>query len=158
MATRYFLTTNASRPYIAGGLTFSFEPVQNRGGSWLGVLAVEEDSAASALASATLDSIDEISAERYDSLKKKLTGTPSGQSESRRPQRVSTPGASAEAVRLVEHQAGARGIGNPLIPRAVAAPVIESIELQTTSAEPPHEPLLDNERVKPKKRYIASPV
>ena len=51
---RYFLTINASHPYIAGGLTFSFEPVQNRGGSWLGVLSVDDESAASALAAAGL--------------------------------------------------------------------------------------------------------
>jgi len=154
--TRYFLTTNASRPYIAGGLTFSFEPVQNRGGSWLGVLAVEEDSAASALASAGLIGVDEIIQERYDNLKKKLTGTPTGSNGSHRPQRVRTAGDGAVGVRVVEPPAGARGVGNPLIPRPAPAPVIESVSLQTTSAEPPFEALLTDTSTT-KKRYTAKP-
>jgi len=156
VATRYFLTINASHPYIADGLTFSFEPVQNRGGSWLGVLAVEEDSAASALASASLYGVDEITQERYDTLKKKLTGTPIGSSASRLPQRVRTPGASAAGVRLVEPQAGTRGVGNPLIPRPAPVAVAESVSLQTTSAEPPHEALLTDTTLT-KKRYTAKP-
>ena len=150
---RYFLTTNASRPVIAGGLTFSFEPVQNRGGSWLGVLAVDEDSAASALAAAGLPGIDEISAERYEGIKKKVVRTLNGTSASPLPRRVQTPGANAEAVRLVEPSARAPGVGNPLIPRRaepVAAP--ESVMLQTTTAQPPAEALLDSPSLKANRR------
>ena len=158
MATRYFLTINASHPYIADGLTFLFEPVQNRGGSWLGVLAVEEDSAASALASASLYGVDEITLERYETLKKKLTGTPIGSSASPPPRRVRTPGANVAGVRLVEPQAGTRGVGNPLIPRPAPVVAPESVSLQTTEAQPPFEPLLDEPVNKTKKRYTAKPV
>lgn len=157
---RYFLTINASHPYVAGGLTFSFEPVQNRGGSWLGVLAVAEDAAASALAEAKLFGVEEIGDERYTSLKKKQKGIPDGLNGSPTPQRVRTPGAVVEGVRLVEPQVGTRGVGNPLIPSkpaAAAAPVVEAVTLQSTSAEPPAEPLLDMPSIKVAKRYTAKP-
>lgn len=149
---RYFLTINASRPYIAGGSTFSFEPVQNRGGSWLGVLAVAEDAAASALAAAALYGVEEITDERYNSLKKKLTGTVNGLSGSPRPQRVRT-GLKEGAVRLVEPSGRTPGVGNPLIERP--APVIEAVSLQTTTEQPPFEALLDQPSFKANKRYIA---
>ena len=150
--SRYFLTINASHPYIAGGLTFVFEPVQNRGGSWLGVLAVEEDSAASALAAAHLFGVEEITDERFENLKKKITGTPSGPSASPRPRRVPTPGAGAEGVRLVEPSGRTPGVGNPLIPRPAPTQVIESVSLQTTTAQPPAEALLDSPSIRPAKR------
>ena len=153
---RYFLTVNASRPYIAGGLTFVFEPVQNRGGSWLGVLAVAEDAAANTLAGASLMGVEEITVERYDSLKKKLMGIPGGPSGSRRPQRVPTPGAGAVAVRLVEQSGRTPGVGNPLIPKSAPA-AVETVSLQTTSQEPPREPLLESPSHKPEKRYTAKP-
>jgi hypothetical protein len=153
---RYFLTVNASRPYIAGGLTFTFEPVQNRGGSWLGILSVDDESAASTLSSASLYGVEEITSERYDSLKKKLMGMPDALKGSPRPQRVRIPGAAAEAVRLVEPSGRTPGVGNPLIEaRPKAAPVVESVSLQTTTAAPPVEPLLESPSDKPAKRYTA---
>lgn len=155
--SRYFLTINASRPYIAGGLTFSFEPVQNRGGSWLGVLAVADEAAASALAGAGLHGVEEISIDRFESLKKKLTGTPDELKGSPRPQRVRTPGAVVEGVRVVEPSGRTRGVGNPLIdrPRAVAIP--ETVSLQTTSLSPPSEALLDSPSLKSPRRTSARP-
>ena len=150
--SRYFLTVNASRPYIAGGLTFLFEPVQNRGGSWLGVLAVEEDSAASSLAAAKLVGVEEITEERFTNLKKKITGTPSAPSGSPRPRRVPTPGAVVAGVRVVEPSGRTPGVGNPLIPRPAPAAVVESVSLQTTTAQPPSEALLDSPSIKAPKR------
>lgn len=156
--SRYFLTINASRPYIAGGLTFSFEPVQNRGGSWLGVLAVADEAAASALGGAGLYGVEEISIDRFESLKKKLTGIPDELKGSPRPQRVRTPGAVVEGVRVVEPSARTPGVGNPLMPRRpVAAPVPETVSLQTTSLSPPSEALLDSPSLKSPRRTSARP-
>lgn len=156
---RYFLTVNASRPHVAGGLTFSFEPVQNRGGSWLGILSVADEAAASILAGASLYGVEEIGDERYTSLKKKLMGIPDALNGSPRPQRVRTPGANAEAVRLAEPSGRTRGfVGNPLIEApAKAAPVVESVSIQTTTAEPPSEPLLESPSLRAPKRYTAKP-
>lgn len=70
--SRYFKTTNASRPYKAGGLSFEFELVELLGGgSWLGVLAAEEP-AASHLASANFPQVTELSQTDYDQFKKKI--------------------------------------------------------------------------------------
>lgn len=73
---RYFLNTNAQRPFVAVGHEFKFDLVGQRGGSWLGVLAVEDDSIASILAGACPgSSVEEISAEKYESEKKKAGGS-----------------------------------------------------------------------------------
>lgn len=154
---RYFLTVNASRPHIADGLTFVFEPVQNRGGSWLGVLSVAEEAAASTLASASLPDVEEITDERYISLKKKLMGIPDALSGSPTPQRVRTPGGRVEGVRVVEQSGRTPGVGNPLIAVPKAAPVAVEVSLQTTSAEPPTEPLIDSPSLKTRKRFTAKP-
>ena len=155
---RYFLTVNASHPYIAGGLTFSFEPVQNRGGSWLGVLAVEEDSAASTLASANIVNVAEISFERYDSLKKKvrMAGLPSGQSASPQPRPRRTDQVNGAVAGLAGQRGATRGIGNPMIPnRAPEQPanILPAVSLQSTSVEPPFEALLDAPPDKPARYY-----
>lgn len=68
---RFFKTSNASRRYHAGGFAFDFEPVENFGGAWLGVLAVAEEAAANALAAAKLQQVSEITKDDYDGLKKK---------------------------------------------------------------------------------------
>lgn len=75
---RYFKTSNASRLYKAGGLSFAFDPMENIGGIWSGVLAVEDDSAAGILAAAKFSQVEEITAEDFDGLKKKpLNRSPS---------------------------------------------------------------------------------
>jgi hypothetical protein len=154
--SRYFLTVNASRPYIAGALTFTFEPVQNRGGSWLGILSVADEAAASTLSAAALYGVEEITSERFDSLKKKQMGIPDALNGSPKPQRVRTPGAGAEGVSLVERSGRTPGVGNPLIEsRPKPAPVVESVSLQTSSTPPPVEPLLESPSDKPAKRYTA---
>ncbi len=148
---RYFLTVNASRPHVAGGLTFVFEPVSNRGGSWLGILAVEEDSAASTLAAASLPGVDEIPHERYDGLKKKRTATRIGRSEShvRQPPRTARDVAVA---RVADHREGIRGS----LTDAKAEPVIQkvtSVSLLSTSKQPPREPLLDAPSIRPTRKF-----
>lgn len=150
---RYFLTINASRPYVADGYTFTFEPISNRGGSWLGVLAVDDQSAASALASAQLFGVEEIIQDRYDSLKKKVMVTLRESSALQRPRRVPTPGASAGAVRLVEPSGRTHGVGNPLIPRAAPEVAKVSVSLQSTDAQPPSEALLDMPSLKTGRRF-----
>lgn len=69
---RYFKTTNATRPYKAGGLSFEFEPVELIGGSsWLGILSVGEP-AASVLAGVGFPQVTELTETEYDSVKKKI--------------------------------------------------------------------------------------
>lgn len=127
---RFFITTNASRPMTAGGRVFTFEPVALRGGTWLGVLAVEDSSAASILADRP-QGVDEISAERYEGLKKKLTAD----STNSRPARptLSSPGVAV-----------ADPVASPTSRTTSEAKPVEvaSVELQTTTHQPPAEPLL----------------
>jgi hypothetical protein len=68
---RFFKTSNASRQYRTGGLLVTFEPVENVGGTWSGLLAVEVDSIASQIAAAGFTQITEITEAEYDDLKKK---------------------------------------------------------------------------------------
>ncbi len=69
-AMRYFVNASAAKPVVVGGHSFVFELVGLRGGSWLGILAVDEP-AASILAGALSSTLSEINFERYESLKKK---------------------------------------------------------------------------------------
>lgn len=69
---RYFQTTNATRPYRAGGLAFEFEPIEQIGGSsWLGVLEADEP-AASILAGAGIPQVSELTHLEYEEVKKKI--------------------------------------------------------------------------------------
>jgi hypothetical protein len=69
---RYFTTRNATRPFKTGGLAFEFEPYEQiGGGSWLGVLAVD-DPAASILTEADFPQVSEIDADAYEAIKKKI--------------------------------------------------------------------------------------
>lgn len=96
---KFFSTSNASRQYRAGGLVFSFEPVVNIGGTWLGVLALEQSSAdilAGALPS--LPQVREITEDEFNDLKKKPV---SRSASSREFQAAPTPPRPPEAARLV---------------------------------------------------------
>lgn len=74
--TRYFKTTNASRPYpIGGGVRIHFEPLQFMGGAWAGALAVTDNGKAAALATHG-PPVEEINEEEYARLKKKRFFTP----------------------------------------------------------------------------------
>lgn len=144
----YFLTVNASRPSTAGGLTFVFEPVSNRGGSWLGVLAVEEDSAASTLRSALPQGVEEITFERYDGLKKKRPGTQTG-SRGSRVRLNHNPAQGGAAARVADQRGETRGSRLFEGERATAVPTSGSaVTLLTTSKQPPREALLDQPSIR----------
>lgn len=83
--SRYFLTTTARRPIEAAGKSFVFEPVGQWGGSWLGVLATDDESDANILASCSPTTVEEITFDQYDAKKKHLTLTPNDSRDSPRP-------------------------------------------------------------------------
>lgn len=140
---RYFLTTNASRSFTTGGFTFSnFEPVGQRGGSWLGVLEVADEAASSALGAAiqagTVAGVDEINAERFDILKKKGSASSTNLTESQgRSQQ--TPGVNAKPA----EPHGALPGTNPNSTEHITA-----VTLAMGTAFPPREPLLDEPAIK----------
>lgn len=121
---RYFLTTNSTRSYNTGGLSFTFEPTVLERGYWLGVLAADEP-AASSLAAAAFPQVSEITESEFEAEKKK------GQQPV--VSRLSSPVL-------------------PKSPRAAAAPVAEAVAttskssesagLRVTDSAPPDEPLL----------------
>lgn len=133
---RYFLTTDAARVYTLGGFSFAFEPVRLQGGSWLGVLAVDEP-AASILASFHPSGTDEISIERYDSLKKK--GTADQGPGWGRPPRANPALAVADRVGA---PIGPTTASPAKVPDHNSTAHITAVTLLTTSATPPNEPLL----------------
>lgn len=135
---RYFITTNASRPYTSGGQTFTFEPVAQRGGSWLGVLALEEAAEANILLSAGIPQIAEIDAARYDDLKKKLAGLQTSQSSPPRPK--AQPGVAGVVGQSSVRGASAVDLSKD--PNSTAG--FTSVSLLSSAATPPHEPLLED--------------
>ena len=132
---RYFLNTTAAKPIVAGGFTFRFELVGLRGGSWLGILAVDEP-AASVLAAARPPNTDEITLEIYEHQKKKQSAN--------LPHSPSWPQPTPQEPALaIADRAG--------LPTSLAAskPVdhnstanITAVSLLTTLNSPPAEPLL----------------
>lgn len=135
---RYFITTNASRSYQAGGFDFPFEPVSLRGGVWLGVLAVDEESKANILLQAAFSEVGEIDLARYDSLKKKY------------PERVIDspvlPGRQKlEGVAGVVGRSSAGGASDLADPskNPNSTHNLSAVALLSGEATPPHEPLLE---------------
>ena len=141
---RYFVNTSAGQPIVAGGFTFDFELVGLRGGSWFGILAVEDDSAASALLDAGLTSVGEISFDRYDSEKKKAPQANPSLTSSHLPSQPPPP---------LPGMAVAERVGSLTPPPQVSdtSRVIESQTLESTDAAPPEEDLL-KEVAKSKRR------
>lgn len=136
---RYFLNTAAAKPVVAGGYTFEFELVGLRGGSWLGILAVDEP-AASVLAAAHPSNTDEISLEIYNLQKKKSSATlpPSP--------RLPRPMVPEPALAVAEPAA------NPMS-RAASKPAdstvpLTPVTLLATFNAPPAEPLLAQPNIK----------
>ena len=127
---RYFLNTSAAKPITAGGMTFEFELVGLRGGSWLGILAVADDAAASVLAGTP--NSEEISLEKYEEIKKKSPAQPT--TSNSRPAQPLPPSPSF---------AVADPVGRPTA-SPIASPVecLTPVTLLTTSHEPPAEQLL----------------
>lgn len=145
---RYFKTSNASRPYRAGELLFSFEPVDQVGGIWFGVLAVEDDSAASSLEGAAYPQVTPISEEEYAALKKKPLSPLSSSRESR-PQPVlpeSQPSA-APAAAAAPQESPASTEEAPVSDGA--ADVLAALQLNSARVEPPDElPLAEKKKGK----------
>ncbi len=122
---RYFLNTSAARP--VGG--FQFELVSLRGGSWLGVLAVA-DAAASTLVGQP--NTEEISAEKYEEVKKNAGATPI---TSHSPQAPHPPPSPHLAIAEAVGRPIAQPIANPIVP-------VTPVTLFTTRNAPPVEQLL----------------
>jgi len=132
---RYFVNTSAGQPIAAGSFSFDFELIGLRGGSWFGILAVELDSAASALLDLNLPTIGEINQERYDSEKKKeLQGNPS---------LTSFPPPS-QPLPIHPAMAVADRVGSLSPPPQVSSQerTIESTTLESADVSPPEEELL----------------
>lgn len=142
---RYFINTSTipGRPVTVGDSSFTFEPVGLRGGSWSGILAVEE-SAASILASAGIPTIGEITEERYESEKKKAaTSNPSLAS-------LTPPQDNPSLQVRVAERAGSL-TPPPTVSEPAERP-IESQTLESAEVTPPTEELL-KEVTKPKKSH-----
>lgn len=141
---RYFSSLGTGRPLVVGGRSFIFEPVEPMGGSWAGVLAVDDPSAASILADAGL----EITEARYNELKKKAAGrTTPGFVPSPMPQLQPQP-LEAPANRAGGHtDSNSERTATP----DNAVPPTASVTLATTSKLPPAEPLFEAEPVKRRK-------
>lgn len=150
--TRYFQSAVTGRPLAVGDRSFIFEPIEPMGGSWLGVLAVDDESAASVLA--TSDSAWEIDEAKFDALKKKRAypGTVHGSVPSPTPQLPPLPlvGTAKPAGRPLSSSGDAPPAVGPAPP---GNRVLPSVTLLTTTKTPPHEPVL--EVLIPKRRKAA---
>lgn len=141
---RYFLNTSAGRPIVAGGETFEFELVGLRGGSWLGILALDEPRA-SILAAARPTNTDEISEELYEAQKKKHSAVaPSSRASP-------TPTSSEPALTVADRVGSLTPPPVSKDPNSTAG--ITAVSLMTTPNVPPAEPLLS---AAPKRRNFSS--
>ena len=127
---RYFLKTSVTQPLTLAGFTFEFEPVAIRGGSWFGVLAVEDDSAANALAEYGMD-VGEITQARYESEKKKTIQASLSVPEEQLKQLIE-PALPPLAEPATSHT------------NRISDDVASLGELTTTDQSPPREPLIDD--------------
>lgn len=136
---RYFQTSNASRQYYFGGLAVSFEPIDQIGGSWLGVLEVGDESTSSIIQAGLAGNpqVSEISKEEYDALKKKPL-IPSGSSHQLPEQSPAPPARAALVGNGVELATGSE----PNAPVPVAEPPVpggEGVTLETRVVDIPDE-------------------
>lgn len=136
---RYFITTNASRPYSAGGIGFTFEPVAQRGGSWLGVLALDTPSDATILLSAGFSQVEEIDEARYNSLKKKPVANQNNSPVL--PGRQKPVGLVVAQVAGQSSGHGAGAVDLSKDPNSTSG--MSMVALSSAAVTPPHEPLLE---------------
>lgn len=151
---RYFQSIVTGRPLSVGGRSFIFEPVEPMGGSWTGVLAVDDESAASVLANGG-GSVWEITAQKYDELKKKRSGagTSPGLGSSQPPRQPPLAIVVAESAERAERPTSSTAeAGRRAEDGGQKTEVGPSVELVTTKAQPPPEPLLDTAPPKRKKK------
>lgn len=113
------------------------------GGSWAGVLAVDDESAANILAGAGL----EIAEARYNELKKKVRGQPTApvSGPSRTPPQLPPQPIVVSAARAEDRIDSNSSMVVP------GAPSFVSVTLGTTSKQPPADPLLEMPSQKRKK-------
>lgn len=136
---RYFLNTSAAKPVVAGGITFAFEPVGLWGGSWLGILAVADDAAASVLAGFHAPNVEEIPFDKYDAIKKKLTSGAGITSNSPIP-----PSPHPSPSLAIADRAGLPTVpitGSPA-PKQNSTEMVTPVTLLTSRNPPPSESLL----------------
>lgn len=138
---RYFITTNASQPYNAGGIGFTFDPVAQRGGSWLGVLALDTPSDANILLEAKFPQVAEIEESRYDSLKKKQGVNPT--SSPVLPTRQKPVGLVVANRAGQSSAPGAGAVDLSKDPNSTAN--FSAVSLMSADVTPPHEPLLEQQ-------------
>ena len=142
---RYFLNTAAARPVVVDGHTFEFELVGLRGGSWLGILALDEPGA-SIFANGRVANTDEISEEVYSAQKKKQSANQPNSPGW--PQPNSTDPALAIADRVGSLMSPGAS-NSPSTPIGVGPGEFNSlsgltaVSLLTTKNHPPNEPLLE---------------
>jgi hypothetical protein len=139
---RYFLTTLASRPVSAGGKSFSFEPVCQAGGSWLGVFACDDESDANILAAAAGTTLEEITADQYDAKKKHLSLTARDSPASMRRQ------SDSPLNHVVADRAGSTV--PPFQPNGGpnSTELITRVSIFSTDKSPPNEPILEGSAAK----------
>ncbi len=145
---RYFITTNASLPHATGGTSFTFEPVAQRGGSWLGVLALDTPSDADILLSAGFPQVAEIEQSRYDDLKKKLGVSQTNSHDS--PTRQKPVGLAVAGVVGQNSGHGASPVDPAKDPNSTAN--FSAVALMSGEVTPPHEPLLEQQATARKPR------
>lgn len=139
---RYFLTTLALAPVTAGGKSFKFEPVGQWGGSWLGVLAVDDESDANILAGACDHTLEEITFTQYDAKKKHLSLTQSDSPVLRRQ--------TSESLQshVVADRAGSLSPPSNLNGGPNSTEGITRVSVLSTGRQPPHEAILEGESKK----------
>jgi len=125
---RYFKTSNASRQYRAGDIAVTFVPVENVGGNWSGLLAVEDEAAAAKIVAANHPQITEIPESEYERLKKKPQ-TPSSNFQDSPP-----PPAYSPQLRVAEGKAG-----SARTPSSKSPPPAPKVELKSAKLEVPDE-------------------
>lgn len=151
---RYFLNTAAAKPIVVDGHTFEFELVGLRGGSWLGVLALDEPGA-SIFGNARVANTDEISEEIYLAQKKKQSANQPNSSGW-------PPPNNTDPALAIADRAGSLSI--PAASNSPDTPIgvgpnghnsfsgLTAVSLLTTKNSPPAEPLLNSG---PKRRTFA---
>jgi|SRR5579859_6959511 len=145
MPRRYFFTTIAHKPVEVGGRSFKFEVVGQAGGSYLGVLATDDESEASILGGGSHPLVEEISEFQYDAKKKCLSVTPNDSRVSTKPLRENP------LNHVVAEVAGStsptfKPNGGPN-----STETITSVSLLRTDRQPPRETIL--EAGGPRKRW-----
>ncbi len=149
---RYFLTTNALKPVAVPGYSFNFEPVGQAGGSWLGILATDDESAANILASGVNPTVGEMTEEQYDAKKKPSTGMRNDSHASVKlplqPDRHAVVEDAAPSTNLTSRPLNGGINGGPN-----STEMLTAVTILSTDRQPPAEPILDTNAGGQRKRW-----